>query len=237
LFIFNKSLYQIEKMKNHAARQASVSLLILLFLFFWGCTGSPKEQRNQTRETFSPEPGWESLFDGETLDGWGITSFGTQGPVQVSEGSIVLGMGDGCTGVTWSGDFPVINYEVKLQAKKVTGNDFFCGMTFPVGESFCSLIVGGWGGPVVGLSTIDGVDASENETRTLKKFEHDTWYNIHLKVDSAKIEAWIDDEQVVDFHSDGRNLSIRPEVSLSKPFGICTWRTTGALRNIQISSY
>jgi hypothetical protein len=49
-----------------------------------------------------------------------------------------------------------MNYEIKLEAKKVTGNDFFCGMTFPVGDSFCSFIVGGWGGPVVGLSSIDG---------------------------------------------------------------------------------
>jgi hypothetical protein len=223
-------------MKIQTVRQTSVSLLILLFLVFFGCTGSPKE-KNQTAVTFSPEPGWELLFDGKTLNGWEITSFGTQGPVQVSEGSIVLGMGDGCTGVTWKGDFPLMNYEVKLEAKKLTGNDFFCGMTFPVGESFCSLIVGGWGGPVVGLSTIDGVDASENETRTLKKFEHNTWYNIHLKVDSAKIMAWIDGEQVVDFRPDGHSLSIRPEVSLSRPFGICTWRTTGAVRNIQINSY
>lgn len=132
------------------------------------------------------------------------------------------------------GDFPKLNYEVKLEAKKVSGNDFFCGMTFPVGESFCSFIVGGWGGPVVGLSSIDGLDASENETRTLKKFEHDNWYAIHLKVSDKKIEAWIDGEQIIDFSYAGRKLAIRPEVDLSKPFGICSWVTTAAFRNIQI---
>jgi hypothetical protein len=94
--------------------------------------------------------------------------------------------------------------------------------------------VGGWGGPVVGLSSIDGLDASDNETRTLKKFEHDTWYTIHLKVSEVKIEGWIDGEQIVDFSYEGRKLSIRPEVDLSKPFGICSWVTTAALRNIQL---
>jgi len=103
-----------------------------------------------------------------------------------------------------------------------------------VGESFCSLIVGGWGGPVVGLSSIDGHDASDNETRTLKKFDHDTWYAIHLKVSEEKIEAWIDGEQIIDFTTEGRQLSIRPEVTLSRPFGICSWTTTAALRNIQL---
>jgi hypothetical protein len=121
-------------------------------------------------------------LNGETLENWEITSFGTEGPVKVSDGTIVLGMGDGCTGITWKGDFPRTNYEVRLQAKKVSGNDFFCGITFPVDSTYCSFIAGGWGGPVVGLSSIDGKDASENETRTLKKFEHDTWYQIRLKV-------------------------------------------------------
>jgi hypothetical protein len=59
---------------------------------------------------------------------------------------------------------------------------------------------------------LTGLDASDNETRTLKKFEHDTWYKIHLKVSEEKIEAWIDDEQIVDFSYEGRQLSIRPEV-------------------------
>ena len=60
--------------------------------------------------------------------------------------------------------FPKVDYEVNLDAKRVAGNDFFCGITFPVGKRFCSLIVGGWGGATVGLSSIDGKDAAENET-------------------------------------------------------------------------
>ncbi|MDX9811355.1 MAG: DUF1080 domain-containing protein [Bacteroidales bacterium] len=174
------------------------------------------------------------LFDGQTLEGWEITNFGPQGPVSVSGGNIMLGMGDGCTGVTWKGYFPVMNYEVSLEAKRVSGIDFFCGMTFPVDDSFCSLIVGGWAGNTVGISSIDRKDASENETTLLRSFETDRWYTIRTKVTSGRIEAWIDDEQVVNLETAGKELSVRPEVGLSRPFGIASWRTTAAIRNIRL---
>lgn len=211
-------------------------LLLLSLVLLMGCTNRQKNGKQHKAEPILTESGWDNLFDGETLKNWEITSFGTEGPVQVSDGSIILGMGDGCTGINWKGSFPRSNYEVKLQAKKISGNDFFCGITFPVDSSWCSFIVGGWGGPVVGLSTINGKDASENETRTLKKFEQDTWYDIRLKVTDEKIEAWIDEKKTVDFNTRGQKLSIRPEVSLSKPFGICSWTTTAALRNIRIKN-
>jgi hypothetical protein len=117
---------------------------------------------------------------------------------------------------------------------RVSGNDFFCGMTFPVNESHCSLIVGGWGGPVVGLSTIDGNDAAHNSTKTLKKFDKNVWYKIKLQVTDEAIVAWIDDELVVDFEIGDHVISIRPEVGLSRPFGITSWNTTAALRNIRL---
>lgn len=210
-----------------------VFTMVWLILIFSACTNNPKKKAIK-QEAISAVDGWTQLFDGQSLDGWEITNFGPQGPVYVSGGNIILEMGDPITGITWKEDFPVTNYEVQLEAKKVTGNDFFCGMTFPVGESFCSLIVGGWSGPVVGLSSIDGLDATENETHNLRKFEPDTWYKIRLRVTPEKIEAWIDNEQVVNLLTAGRELSIRPEVNLSRPFGIASWRTTAALRNIMM---
>ena len=176
----------------------------------------------------------QRVFDGESLANWDITNFGTEGQVYVEDGEIVLGMGDGCSGITWTDSFPKVNYEVRLEAKRVMGNDFFCGLTFPVKDDFCSFIVGGWGGAVVGLSSIDGLDASENETRTLMGFKKDQWYSIKVRVTEEKIEAWIDEEQVVDLLYDGRRIGIRPEVELSRPFGIATWQTTGAVRNIYL---
>jgi len=205
-----------------------------------GCNVNKKRQdkskvhnKSATHSEYAGE-GWTYLFDGKTFNNWEITNFGTQGPVDISDNSIVLGMGDGCTGITYTKEFPKINYEVSLEARKISGNDFFCGITFPYNDTFCSFIVGGWGGPVAGLSIIDGKDASENETRTLKKFEHDKWYLIRLKVTGEKIEAWIDNEKIVDFPTEDREIDIRPEVSLSRPFGICSWITTAELREIKL---
>jgi|WetSurMetagenome_2_1015567.scaffolds.fasta_scaffold05122_7 hypothetical protein len=175
-----------------------------------------------------------AIFDGKSLVGWEITNFGPQGPVSVAGGEVILGMGDGCTGITWKGDFPTTNYEVSLDAMKVDGNDFFCGMTFPAGKYPCTLIVGGWGGTTIGLSSIDGMDASENKTTTLMKFEKKQWYHISLTVKGDYIVAMIDSIKVVDFTIGNHKLSIRPEVELSKPFGIASWKTTAALRNIRL---
>jgi len=175
------------------------------------------------------------IFDGNSLNGWEIANFGTQGDVYVSGDKIILGMGDGCTGITWNEEFPVSDYEVTLEAMRVEGNDFFCGITFPAGKDPCSLIIGGWGGTVVGLSSINGMDASENETMSNRLFETDRWYKIRLKVTAEKIQAWIDNEKVVDFTIGDNYLSIRPEVELSKPFGIASWRTTSAIRNIHLA--
>lgn len=208
--------------------------IIWILIALVACSSGNKSEENQTVvsvQQYIPEQA-QALFNSKTLDNWEITNFGTQGPVRVSGGKIVIGMGDGCSGINFTEAFPKVNYEVGLEARKTSGNDFFCGLTFPVNEKFCSLIVGGWGGPVVGLSTIDGMDASENETKKLIRFEKDRWYNIRLKVSESKITAWIDHELVVDFDYQDRELGIRPEVSLSRPLGICTWMTTAEIKNI-----
>jgi len=210
--------------------------IVLTGMLLISCTGSPKKENNSQHlenQTVSKQDS-TYLFDGETLDGWEITNFGPQGPVYVSGGAIILGMGEGCTGITWEKEFPVMNYKVTLEAKRVSGTDFFCGMTFPVGKEPCTLIVGGWGGTVVGLSSINKKDASENETTTLMKFEKDYWYRICLMVKEDTIKAFIDDTVVVDFIKRDKVLSIRPEVELSKQFGIASWYTTAALRNIRL---
>src|SRR5207247_113220 len=130
--------------------------------------------------------------DGKTLQGWKTSKFGGEGQVAVQDGRIVIAMGNPMSGVTWTGEFPKIDYEISLEAMRVDGSDFFCGLTFPVGESPCSFIVGGWGGGVVGLSSIDGSDASENETTKYQEFDKRRWYAVRVRVSKDKIEAWID---------------------------------------------
>ncbi|HUY92954.1 MAG TPA: DUF1080 domain-containing protein [Pirellulales bacterium] len=178
-------------------------------------------------------PKWESLFDGKSLGGWKSSEFGGSGELEVEDGKLVIGFAEGCNGVTWTKDFPKTDYELSLEAMRVDGTDFFCGLTFPVGSSPCSLIVGGWGGSVVGLSSLDGQDAAHNETTRSMGFKQGKWYRIRLKVTDAKIQAWIDDQPVVDVATKDRKISIRIEVERSKPLGIATWNTTGAFRDIK----
>ena len=175
---------------------------------------------------------WRELFDGKTLGDWTVTNFGGEGSVEIDAERIVLGFGSDLTGITWKGPMPRVDYEVKLEARREEGSDFFCGLTFPVNDSFCSLILGGWGGTVVGLSSIDGLDASENETSQLMNFDLNKWYAVSLKVTRHKIEAWIDGSKIIDQELAGRKISVRPEVELSRPLGLASWRTRGALRKI-----
>ena len=129
---------------------------------------------------------WKPLFDGKTLAGWKVTEFGGQGEVVVEDGSIVLGMGSSLTGITYEKkDFPKCDYEIQLEARRLDGVDFFSTLTFPVQDSFCSLVVGGWAGAVVGLSCIDHADASQNETTRYMKFNKGQWYRIRVEVRRA----------------------------------------------------
>jgi hypothetical protein len=176
---------------------------------------------------------WEDLFDGRTLAGWRVTDFAGKGEVRVDNGRIILGMGV-MTGVTRTNPVPKMNYEVSLEAMRVEGSDFFCGLTFPVNDDPCTLIVGGWGGGLVGLSSLDGMDAANNETSKFMSFENGRWYRIRLCVKPTRIQAWIDNEQVVDVDTKDRKISIRWEVEESRPLGIATWSTSAALRQIRV---
>lgn len=177
---------------------------------------------------------WQSLFDGKTLGDWKQTEFGGEGDVGVSDGRILLEFGYSMTGITYSAELPKMNYELQLEAVKLDGDDFFCGLTFPVADAYCSFIVGGWGGSVVGLSSIDGADASENDTTKYMNFKKGQWYRIRVRVEPERIQTWIDDRPVVDQDTKGKKISIRNEVDLSCPLGVSTWETKAALRKIQI---
>ena len=87
---------------------------------------------------------------------------------------------------------------------------------------------------MTGLSCIDSYDAAENETYGMWEFEQNKWYSVRLSVTKEKIEAWIDDNKIVDFVQGQSHLSLRWEVDISKPFGITTYKTTGAIRKITL---
>jgi hypothetical protein len=180
------------------------------------------------------ESAWESLFDGKTLGKWKKTEFGGEGDVTIENGEIVMAAGHDMTGITWTGDVPSENFEIELKARRLSGNDFFCGLTFPVGKVHCSFIVGGWAGALSGLSTLDGEDASENDTTKVRDFETARWYTVRVRVTTDRIQAWIDDEVFADVKTAGRQIGIRPEVDLSRPLGVASWRTKAGLRDLRI---
>lgn len=181
-----------------------------------------------------PKNGWQMMFDGQSLGKWKPTAFEGHSEVRIENGQLMLPVGHDMTGVTYTGELPHLDYEVSLEAMRVEGHDFFCGLTFPVEKEPCSLILGGWGGSVVGLSNVDGFDASENVTTRTMEFDNNHWYRVRLRVTKAKIEAWVDSEKIVDLDRTDKKFSIRMEVEESQPFGIATWRTGGALRDIRI---
>jgi hypothetical protein len=179
------------------------------------------------------ERGWTPLFDGKSLAQWKETPFPGRGTVSVRDGVILLGKGR-MTGITFTGEFPRANYEVRFEAARLEGNDFFGSIVFPVKDNFCSWINGGWDGTVVGLSNIDGYDASENDTSTVKEFEKGRWYGFRLMVTEERITAWIDGRVVIDTDITKRQVGLRfDDTDLAAPLGFASYATLGGLRKIE----
>jgi hypothetical protein len=195
---------------------------------------SSKDEKTLSKDEKAPATAWKSLFDGKTLDGWKVPKLGGEGNVSVKDGAIVMEMGSSMTAIKWDGDVLRNNYELALEGMRIDGSDFFCTTTFPVDKDPCSLVVGGWGGALVGLSSIDHYDASENSTTTSMEFKEKQWHRIRIRVSDAAVQAWINDKLMVNQPRKGHAFSIRMEVSDCKPLGIATWCTTGAVRNIRV---
>ncbi len=179
---------------------------------------------------------WQELFDGNSLVNWESSNFGGEGEVLVVDGKIRMAPGRPLTGIAWTGDeLATTNYRVRVEAKKTQGSDFFCCLTFPVADAHCSLVVGGWAGTVVGLSSIDGNDASDNSTTLVRSFELDRWYQIEVEVADNSIRCWLDGELIVDQPRSGHAFSIRNEVERSRPLGICAFATAASIRRVAVT--
>ena len=186
---------------------------------------------------------WKPLFDGETLTDWSVPEYGGDGEVQVQDGNIVIGRGLMMTGIRYDKDFPNINYEIQYEARRTHGFDFFAACTFPVGDNFCTFINGGWGGGLTGLSNINGVDASENQTTMYFNYRSNVWHRFRIQVTDSHIRIWIapfnregnwDAEKlVIDVEKSEKKFSTRSEVDMYKPLGFTAWSTEGELREIK----
>lgn len=175
------------------------------------------------------------LFDGKTLDGWKDAGFLKAPPAKVADGVLVLPKGDPMSGVTSTRkDLPRVDYELTYEAMRTDGRDFFAAATFPVGASFLTLVNGGWGGNITGLSSLNGADASENESGHYVKYENNTWYRFRLRVTAKVIRGWVDDKEVFAVELDGRQVGTRVETRANQPLGFATWRSAGALRKVEV---
>jgi hypothetical protein len=212
----------------------AIALLLLVGSLQASATPSSIEQE---------EENWTSLFDGESLEGWSLPVYGGDGNVDVREGNLVIGRGLMMTGIRFEREFPRVNYEIRYEARRTQGFDFFAACTFPVKESYVTFINGGWGGGLTGLSNVDGFDASQNQTGTYVTYRDNTWHRFRIRVTEDMIQVWLtpkdregnweDERSVIKLELEGRTVSTRFEVERYKPLGFTTWATEGQLRNIE----
>ena len=173
------------------------------------------------------------MIEGNSLGQWKQTDFAGHEEVTVENGIMKIGMGIELNGVNWAGKLPQGEYEIRFEARRVQGNDFFCGLTFPVKGKHATLVLGGWGGALVGISSLDNLDASENETGDVYVFEDKKWYKIRLQVLSNRIKVWINSEQQINVSLENREVGMRPgEIEQSAPLGIATWITASEIKNM-----
>ena len=175
-----------------------------------------------------------ALFDGET-DFWDSTPFPSCGKIEVRDGAIILERGQPLSGMVWNGLIRQMNYELSLEVKRIAGDDFFCGVTFPYEQSFATLIIGGWGGATTGLCCIGGLDAPENGTAQLLPLENERWYSVRLRITDNHIQAWVDEKLIVDLDTANKQLALRGDLASSKPLAIMTSNAAAAMRNIVLT--
>jgi len=178
------------------------------------------------------------LWKGDRFEDWTVTEFGSQREVKPLEGGgFEIEAGYPLSGVhSTAFEWPKGNYEMEWEFQRVEGNDFPCCLTFPVNDSHCSVVIGGWGGTLVGLSCIDGKDAAHNETAKHLVLENGKWYQARLRVEGKRIHWWIGDKEIISYDVGEKKLTVRNEVQLSQPLGICSFETKARIREFRLYS-
>jgi Domain of Unknown Function (DUF1080) len=222
----------------HHPVNTRIALLLLSSLFLF--VANAAEKKPKAKAAGKSPPGVLSLFDGKSLAGWKVSDFAANGGAEVDTKFaggpvIIVDQGEVLSGITYTNTVPRVDYEISLEAMKINGSDFFCGLTFPFQKAHATLVLGGWGGGVVGISNIDGSDASENETTKYSRFDKNVWYRVRVRVTAAKIEAWLDDEKIADVETEGKRIDMRAgEIESAVPVSLSTYQTRAAYRKIVI---
>lgn len=187
------------------------------------------------------QPEGTALLQPPHLAHWHPAAIPEAGKPWIQTNDLIILPGKPMNGVRFDGwteeKLPLTDYEVSFEARREEGQDFFASLTFPVRDikTCATLVLGGWGGALVGISSIDDQDASENSTRSEQQFVNGQWYRIRLQVTRDELKAWIDDRLVVNTSIKGRKISLRPgDIELCAPFGFATYGTKGQVRGLVI---
>ena len=180
------------------------------------------------------------LLTGNDLSDWKVVSqMKDHGPVTLKNGVLSLGEGKPMTGVAYAGkaELPVKDYEISFEARRVSGEDFFAALTFPVREpkTFATFVIGGWGGKCVGISCLQYQAADENETTNWVDFTEGKWYRFRLEVRENRLKGWIDDKEIFDADTEGKKITMRfGDIEFCEPLGLASYGTVGEIRNLII---
>lgn len=199
-----------------------------------GCHSQPSPgpaETAQTAQTGQPSP--SSALRATIPSGFMETEFGGEGCASIEANRIVLEPGVPLAGVTWTGESPEVPFVLEVEFTKRYGNDFPCALTFPVAGSHLSLVLGGWGGTVCGLSSLDGLDASRNESRFVRSFPPGVRTHVRVEVRADVVLAALDGVEVVRVELAGRTLGLRAELLPSRPLGIAAFATAVELHSVR----
>jgi hypothetical protein len=209
-------------------------LLLVLSLALVSCDPMTKPQVELKQ--------WDLLAP-DQLPHWAPAGIPDEGRTSITANEAVLEPGGPLTGLRYGNwqesGLPVCDYVIHFEATRMDGSDFFAAVTFPVRslDTCATLVIGGWGGGLVGISSIDGQDASENATRGEHRFENGKAYRFRLEVREDELKVWLDDRLVINTSIKGRTLSLRPGyIEKCAPFGLATYSTTGRIRDLKIES-
>ena len=216
---------------RYTERMKYVLPQMLLLFFVVGCGSTPTAKKSPPVE----------LLPGH-MDQWQPINFGGEGDVYFRDDALNLDYGNPLTGVIYEGDLPALfgegleNYAITLQTQRVEGVDMFLGLTFPVGQDgHVSLVLGGWAGAITGISNLDGLNASENETTQYHNMPEGQWFKVKIMVTDDAIQCWLDDKQLVDVdREDYEDYDTHGAVVDTKPFGMFSYSTWGRVKDMKV---
>lgn len=185
---------------------------------------------------------WELFSEGLGTH-WKEAEIAESGGITKHEDGYTLKEGGPITGIVfpqWSAEkLPLNNYRIEYDVMRIHGADFFGTVTFPVHkiDQWVSFVFGGWGGFQVGISSVDGQDASVNTTGSSQPLENGKWYHIRIEVRDDLLEVWMNDRPLVRLVTTGRLLHLRTgDMDKCTPFGFASYGTEAQIKNCVIST-